>query len=155
MTHNNKTTINIALYQPDIPQNTAAIIRICSCLGINLEIIKPCGYFFDKKKLDRIYLDYLENCNLIFHESYDDFLLTKKKMRLILLTTKSNKSYTKFNYNENDTLLFGKESSGVPSFIHDNIEHKLIIPMNKNVRSLNIASSVAIVASEALRQINL
>jgi len=79
MTHNNKTTINIALYQPDIPQNTAAIIRICSCLGINLEIIKPCGYFFDKKKLDRIYLDYLENCNLIFHESYDDFLLTKKK----------------------------------------------------------------------------
>ena len=155
MTHNNKTTINIALYQPDIPQNTAAIIRICSCLGISLEIIKPCGYFFDKKKLDRIYLDYLENCNLIFHESYDDFLLTKKKMRLILLTTKSNKSYTKFNYNENDTLLFGKESSGVPSFIHDNIEHKLTIPMNKNVRSLNIASSVAIVASEALRQINL
>ena len=155
MTHNNKTTINIALYQPDIPQNTAAIIRICSCLGINLEIIKPCGYFFDKKKLDRIYLDYLENCNLIFHESYDDFLLTKKKMRLILLTTKSKKSYTKFNYNENDTLLFGKESSGVPSFIHDNIEHKLTIPMNKNVRSLNIASSVAIVASEALRQINL
>jgi len=155
MTHNNKTTINIALYQPDIPQNTAAIIRICSCLGINLEIIKPCGYFFDKKKLDRIYLDYLENCNLIFHESYDDFLLTKKKMRLILLTTKSNKSYTKFNYNENDTLLFGKESSGVPSFIHDNIEHKLTIPMNKNVRSLNITSSVAIVASEALRQINL
>ena len=155
MTHNNKTTINIALYQPDIPQNTAAIIRICSCLGINLEIIKPCGYFFDKKKLDRIYLDYLENCNLIFHESYDDFLLTKKKMRLILLTTKSNKSYTKFDYNENDTLLFGKESSGVPSFIHDNIEHKLTIPMNKNVRSLNIASSVAIVASEALRQINL
>ena len=76
-------------------------------------------------------------------------------MRLILLTTKSNKSYTKFNYNENDTLLFGKESSGVPSFIHDNIEHKLTIPMNKNVRSLNIASSVAIVASEALRQINL
>ena len=155
MTHNNKTMINIALYQPDIPQNTAAIIRICSCLGINLEIIKPCGYFFDKKKLDRIYLDYLENCNLIFHESYDDFLLTKKKMRLILLTTKSNKSYTKFDYNENDTLLFGKESSGVPSFIHDNIEHKLTIPMNKNVRSLNIASSVAIVASEALRQINL
>ena len=155
MTHNNKTTINIALYQPDIPQNTAAIIRICSCLGINLEIIKPCGYFFDKKKLDRIYLDYLENCNLIFHESYDDFLLTKKKMRLILLTTKSNKSYTKFDYNENDTLLFGKESSGVPSFIHDNIEHKLTIPMNKNVRSLNITSSVAIVASEALRQINL
>jgi len=76
-------------------------------------------------------------------------------MRLILLTTKSNKSYTKFNYNENDTLLFGKESSGVPSFIHDNIEHKLTIPMNKNVRSLNITSSVAIVASEALRQINL
>ena len=81
--------INIALYQPDIPQNTAAIIRICSCLGIGLEIIKPCGYFFDRKKLDRIYLDYLDNCRLKFFESYEDFLLEKKKSRLILLTTKS------------------------------------------------------------------
>jgi len=147
--------INIALYQPDIPQNTAAIIRICACLGINLEIIKPCGFFFDKKKMDRIYLDYLDNCNLKFYESYEDFILEKKQSRLILLTTKSQNNYTKFIFDKNDTLIFGKESSGLPKNIHDNIKNKLTIPMNKNVRSLNIASSVAIVGSEALRQINL
>jgi tRNA (cytidine/uridine-2'-O-)-methyltransferase len=147
--------INIALYQPDIPQNTAAIIRICACFDINLEIIKPCGYFFDKKKLDRIYLDYLDICNLRFYESYDDFFSKKKDSRLILLTTKSNSNYTKFLYKKNDTLVFGKESAGVPEEIHNSIQNKLTIKMNKKTRSFNIASSVAIVASEALRQINL
>ena len=147
--------INIALYQPDIPQNTAAIIRICACFDINLEIIKPCGYFFDKKKLDRIYLDYLDICNLRFYESYDDFFSKKKDTRLILLTTKSNSDYTKFLYKKNDTLVFGKESAGVPEKIHNSIQNKLTIKMNKKTRSFNIATSVAIVASEALRQINL
>ena len=147
--------INIALYQPDIPQNTAAIIRICACFDINLEIIKPCGYFFDKKKLDRIYLDYLDICNLRFYESYDDFFSKKKNTRLVLLTTKSNSNYTKFLYKKNDTLVFGKESAGVPEKIHNSIQNKLTIKMNKKTRSFNIASSVAIVASEALRQINL
>ena len=147
--------INIALYQPDIPQNTAAIIRICACFDINLEIIKPCGYFFDKKKLDRIYLDYLDICNLRFYESYDDFFSKKKDTRLVLLTTKSNSIYTKFLYKKNDTLVFGKESAGVPEKIHNSIQNKLTIKMNKKTRSFNIASSVAIVASEALRQINL
>ena len=147
--------INIALYQPDIPQNTAAIIRICACFDINLEIIKPCGYFFDKKKLDRIYLDYLDICNLRFYESYNDFFSKKKDTRLILLTTKSNSDYTKFLYKKNDTLVFGKESAGVPEKIHNSIQNKLTIKMNKKTRSFNIASSVAIVASEALRQINL
>ena len=147
--------INIALYQPDIPQNTAAIIRICACFDINLEIIKPCGYFFDKKKLDRIYLDYLDICNLRFYESYNDFFSKKKDTRLILLTTKSNSNYTKFLYKKNDTLVFGKESAGVPEKIHNSIQNKLTIKMNKKTRSFNIASSVAIVASEALRQIDL
>lgn len=147
--------INIALYQPDIPQNTAAIIRICACFDINLEIIKPCGYFFDKKKLDRIYLDYLDICNLRFYESYDDFFSKKKDTRLVLLTTRSNNNYTKFLYKKNDTLVFGKESAGVPEKIHNSIQNKLTIKMNKKTRSFNIASSVAIVASEALRQINL
>ena len=147
--------INIALYQPDIPQNTAAIIRICACFDINLEIIKPCGYFFDKKKLDIIYLDYLDICNLRFYESYDDFFSKKKDTRLVLLTTRSNNNYTKFLYKKNDTLVFGKESAGVPEEIHNSIQNKLTIKMNKKTRSFNIASSVAIVASEALRQINL
>ena len=105
--------------------------------------------------MDRIYLAYLDNCNLKFYESYEDFILEKKQSRLILLTTKSQNNYTKFIFDKNDTLIFGKESSGLPKNIHDNIKNKLTIPMNKNVRSLNIASSVAIVGSEALRQINL
>ena len=146
--------INIALYQPDIPQNTAAIIRICACFDINLEIIKPCGYFFDKKKLDRIYLDYLDICNQP-SSPYDDFFSKKKDTRLILLTTKSNSNYTKFLYKKNITLVFGKESAGVPEKIHNSIQNKLTIKMNKKTRSFNIATSVAIVASEALRQINL
>lgn len=147
--------INIALYQPDIPQNTAAIIRICACFDINLEIIKPCGYFFDSRKLDRIYLDYLQKCNLTFYESYDDFLIKKSLSRLVLLTTRSEINYTKFIYKKNDTLIFGRESAGVPEEIHNNIKNKLTIKMNKSTRSFNITSSVAIVASEALRQINL
>ena len=124
-------------------------------IEFNLEIIKPCGYFFDKKKLDRIYLDYLDICNLRFYESYNDFFSKKKDTRLILLTTKSNSNYTKFLYKKNDTLVFGKESAGVPEKIHNSIQNKLTIKMNKKTRSFNIASSVAIVASEALRQINL
>ena len=147
--------MHIALYKPDIPQNTDAIIRICACFDINLEIIKPCGYFFDKKKLDRIYLDYLDICNLRFYESYDDFFSKKKNTRLVLLTTKSNSNYTKFLYKKNDTLVFGKESAGVPEKIHNTIQNKLTIKMNKKTRSFNIATSVAIVASEALRKINL
>ena len=122
--------INIALYQPDIPQNTAAIIRICSCFEINLEIIKPCGYFFDKKKLERIYLDYLENCDLRFHESYEDFIKSKRYSRLILCTTKTNKNYTKFHFKKKDTLIFGKESFGVPEIIHQNIKNKVTINTN-------------------------
>jgi len=90
--------ISVALYQPDIAQNTAAIIRICACFEVNLEIIRPCGYFFDKKKLDRIYLDYLENCNLKFYESYDEFINNKKNSRIILATTKTNTGYTKFTF---------------------------------------------------------
>ena len=113
------------------------------------------GIFLTKKKLDRIYLDYLDICNLRFYESYNDFFSKKKDTRLILLTTKSNSNYTKFLYKKNDTLVFGKESAGVPEKIHNSIQNKLTIKMNKKTRSFNIASSVAIVASEALRQINL
>ena len=147
--------INTALYQPDIAQNTAAIIRICACFEVNLEIIRPCGYFFDKKKLDRIYLDYLENCSLKFYESYDEFIYSKKNSRIILATTKTNNEYTNFIFKKNDTILFGRESAGVPESIHNSISNKITIPMNKNVRSFNIASSVAIICSEVVRQLKL
>src|SRR5210317_519591 len=147
--------ISTALYQPDIAQNTAAIIRICACFEVNLEIIRPCGYFFDKKKLDRIYLDYLENCSLKFYESYDEFIHSKKNARIILATTKTNNEYTNFIFKKNDTILFGRESAGVPESVHSSISNKITIPMNKNVRSFNIASSVAIICSEVVRQLKL
>ena len=105
--------INIALYQPDIPQNTAAIIRTCSCLNIRLEIIKPTGFILNEKKLDRVYLDYLENCQIIYHESFEEFLETKDRKNIILFTTKSKKQYYNHSFKEEDTLLFGSESKGV------------------------------------------
>ena len=144
--------INIALYQPDIPQNTAAIIRLCSCLGANLEIIEPCGFRLDDIKIKRIAMDYLENCKIIRHKSIQEFFEIKKKSRIILMTTKANKMYHTFNFKNKDTILFGRESKGVPKFIHKKSFKNLKIPMLKNARSLNIATSAAITLSEALRQ---
>ena len=153
MTHN---TINIrpkiALYEPDIPQNTAAIIRTCACLGADLEIIEPCGFLFNDKRFKRVVMDYMDEKMIKFYESLDEFFKFKKNQRVILMTTKSSKYYTSFRFKNNDTLLFGRESAGVPENIHNSIEHKLKIPMLNNKRSLNIASSVAIVLSENLRQ---
>ena len=145
--------INIALYQPDIPQNTAAIIRTCACFNLKLEIIKPTSFILDEKKLDRIYMDYYKACEIFFHESFDHFYKKKEGTRIILLTTKTNHSYQEFKFRDNDTLLFGNESSGVSEKVHQLIKIKLNIPIQKNTRSLNLASSVAIASSEAIRQL--
>ena len=142
----------IALYEPDIPQNTAAIIRTCSCLGADLEIIKPCGFSFNDKRFKRVVMDYMDEKNIKFYDSSDEFFKLKKNDRIILLTTKSSKSYIKFKFKKNDTLLFGRESAGVPEYVHNHIKYRLKIPMVNNKRSLNIASSVAIILSENLRQ---
>ncbi len=147
--------INIALYQPDIPQNTAAIIRTCSCFGLKLEIIKPTGFILNEKKLDRIYMDYLKNCEIIYHQNFESFIKEKKNQNIILFTTKSKVQYFKFRFKKNDTLLFGSESKGVDQKVHEIIKDKLNIPIKNEARSLNLASSVAIAASEAIRQINL
>ena len=144
----------IALYEPDIPQNTAAIIRTCACLGADLEIIQPCGFLFSDKRFKRVVMDYMDKKMIKFYQSSEEFFKSKKKQRIILMTTKSSKSYITFKFQSNDTLLFGRESAGVPRNIHNSIEHKLKIPMVNNKRSLNIATSVAIVLSENLRQTN-
>ena len=143
----------IALYEPDIPQNTASIIRTCSCLGANLEIIEPCGFIFSDKRFKRVVMDYMDTKQIKFYKNYDEFLNSKKNQRIILITTKAIKSYTNFNFKDNDTILFGRESSGVPDKIHKIVDEKLKIPMKNNKRSLNLATSVAIVLSEYLRQI--
>ena len=143
---------NIALYEPDIPQNTAAIIRTCACLGAKLEIIEPCGFHLSDKRFKRVVMDYMNWDKIEIHQSFDKFFKAKKNRRIILMTTKASISYLKFKFEKEDTILFGRESAGVPKSIHQSIKNRLKIPMNKNTRSLNIASSVAIVLAESLRQ---
>ena len=144
----------IALYEPDIPQNTAAIIRTCSCLGAMIEIIEPCGFIFGNKKFKRVAMDYLDEKMIKFYSNKEEFFKYKKKEneRIILMTTKASASYSSFNFKINDTILFGRESAGVPEEIHKLVNNKLKIPLVFKKRSLNIASSVAIVLAESMRQ---
>ena len=145
----------IALYEPDIPQNTAAIIRTCACLGSKLEIIEPCGFLLSDKRFKRVVMDYMDLEQIEFYQSYEKFFEKKQNQRIVLMTTKGSISYTEFKFKSDDTILFGRESAGVPEKVHKLIKDRLKIPMNDKVRSLNIASSVAIVLGESLRQIKL
>jgi tRNA (cytidine/uridine-2'-O-)-methyltransferase len=145
----------IALYEPDIPQNTAAIIRTCACLGAKLEIIEPCGFLLSDKRFKRVVMDYMDLEQIKFYQSSDKFFEKKQNQRIVLMTTKGSISYTEFKFKSDDTILFGRESAGVPEKVHKLIKDRLKIPMNDKVRSLNIASSVAIVLAESLRQIKL
>ena len=156
MTHNSTILVpKIALYEPDIPQNTAAIIRTCACLGAKLEIIEPCGFLITDKRFKRVVMDYMNFSQIEFYESADRFFQEKKNQRIVLMTTKGTINYTNFKFKNNDTILFGRESAGVPEKVHKLIENRLKIPMNNKLRSLNISSSVAIVLAESLRQIKL
>ena len=155
MTHKinqNKKMFNIALYQPDIPQNTAAIIRLCSCFNATLEIIEPCGFHLNDKRLKRVAMDYLDKSKIITYKSYENFLVKKKNSRVILMTTKAKKNYYNFKFNSKDTILFGRESAGVPNMVHKNSYQRLKIPLKNNSRSLNIGMAAAITLSEALKQ---
>ena len=156
MTHNLVNEgLKIALFEPDIPQNTAAIIRTCACLGAKLEIIEPCGFLLSDKRFKRVVMDYFDEKDIKFYQSSNDFFEFKKNQRIILMTTKASISYTKFKFDKNDTILFGRESAGVPEAVHKLIKNQLKIPMKNNKRSLNISSSVAIILAESMKQINL
>ncbi len=145
----------IALFEPDIPQNTAAIIRTCACLGAKLEIIEPCGFLLSDKRFKRVVMDYMNEKDIKFYKSSLEFFKFKKNQRIILMTTKASISYTKFRFNKDDTILFGRESAGVPENVHKLVKDRLKIPMKNDKRSLNIASSVAIILAESLKQNNL
>lgn len=153
MTHN---LINdgpkIALFEPDIPQNTAAIIRTCACLGAKLEIIEPCGFLLNDKRFKRVVMDYMDEKEIRYYKSSDQFFDEKQNQRIILMTTKASSPYTEFKFKKNDTILFGRESSGVPEKVHKIIKNRLKIPMKNNKRSLNLATAVAIVLAESLKQ---
>ena len=144
--------MHIVLYKPDIPQNTAAIIRLGACLNLKIHLIEPCGFNLNDKRFERVVMDYLGLCDVIRHTDFKTFLKKYKKSRIVLMTTKAKKIYHKFRFKKNDMLLFGRESAGVPKELHQLLKNKIKIPMNKNTRSLNVAMSVAIVTSEALRQ---
>ncbi len=146
------TLIKVALYEPDIPQNTAAIVRLCACFGVRLDIIEPCGFFLSDKRFKRVVMDYINKCKIKSFKDFTEFKKDKKNERIILMTTKAKKKYFDFKFNQNDTILFGRESAGVPKFVHKSVDYKLIIPIQKETRSLNIVSSVAITLAEALKQ---
>ena len=145
--------ISIALYKPDIPQNTASIIRFSACYGINVHIIEPCGFNLNDSRFKRVVMDYI---NLVEISRYYDFQYLVKKnknSRIILMTTKAKKSVFKFDFKKNDIILLGRESKGVPEFIHNFLNNKIKIPISNKSRSLNVALSAAISATEALRQL--
>ena len=147
--------MHIALYKPDIPQNTGAIIRLGACLNLKIHIIEPCGFNLNDSRFKRVVMDYLGLSKIFRYEDYNNFITKNKNKRIVLMTTKAKKLYHKFNFKKNDVLMFGRESSGVPEILHKTIKNKVKVPMNNKTRSLNVAMSVAIVSAEALRQNNL
>jgi len=143
--------MRLALFEPDIPQNAASLIRTCACLGVPLDVIEPCGFLFSEAGFKRAGLDYLELADVVRHGSWEAFR-SAAKGRLVLLTTKGALSYTAFAYAANDILLLGRESAGVPDYVHQTAEARLCIPMRAGLRSINMAQAGAMVLGEALRQ---
>ena len=146
--------ISIALYKPDIPQNAASILRMCTCFTLKTHIIEPCGFNFEDSRFKRVVMDYINLDNIIRYKSLEELQLKNKKSRIILMSTKAKKSLFKFSFQDNDILLLGRESKGVPSYIHEKIGISLKIPISNKARSLNVALAASISAAEALKQTN-
>lgn len=144
--------MRIALYEPDIPQNTGALLRLAACLGVALDIIEPCGFALSDRRLKRAGLDYAERASFAMHSSFDAFIEKHSTDRVILLTTRAQQAHIDFAFEPEDILLLGRESAGVPQTVHARIAHKICIPMQPGLRSLNVALAGAIVLAEALRQ---
>jgi tRNA (cytidine/uridine-2'-O-)-methyltransferase len=145
--------IEIALYQPDIAQNTGAIARMCACFGLPLTIIEPAGFAWTDARLRRGGMDYLDLAMISRADSWTAFQADKVGQRRVLLTTKASAPYLDFAFQPEDILLLGRESSGVPAEVHEAVTHRITIPIKPPARSLNVALAAAIVASEALRQL--
>jgi tRNA (cytidine/uridine-2'-O-)-methyltransferase len=144
--------MRLTLFQPDIPQNTGALIRLGACFGVPLDIIEPCGFLWSDAKLKRAGMDYLEHAEVVRHASWATFLEARPGMRLVLLTTKADTAYANFAFHPDDVLLLGRESEGVPDFVHMRADARLRIPLRAPMRSLNVSQAGAIVLAEALRQ---
>ncbi len=149
--------MRIALYQPDIPQNTGNILRFAACFDLNVDIIEPTGFIFDDKKLKRSLMDYIKHSKYLRYKDWNTYYAwcKKNKFRIILITTKSKKNYIKYKFKKNDILLFGRETAGVPKEIHKCANERLLIPMKNNLRSINVSNAVALVVGEAFRQLKI
>jgi tRNA (cytidine/uridine-2'-O-)-methyltransferase len=145
--------MRVALFQPDIPQNVGAAMRLCACLGAGLDIIEPCGFIWDERKIKQAALDYFDKTDLVRYESWGKFI-ENRQGRLILMTTKAALPYTGFEFRKDDILLAGRESAGVPDEVHDAADGRVLIPMQNGLRSLNVVNAAAMILGEALRQTN-
>jgi tRNA (cytidine/uridine-2'-O-)-methyltransferase len=147
--------LRLALYEPDIPQNTGALIRLATCLGLPIDVIEPCGFPFSERDLRRSALDYYNSAEIKIHASWSQFLeIRSEKCRILLLTTKAATAYTDFSYHPGDVILLGRESAGAPKSVHAAADARLRIPLVADMRSINVTHAAAMVTGEALRQIN-
>ena len=144
--------MRIALYEPDIPQNAGAIFRLAVCLGVPVDVIEPCGFVIDDRRLRRVAMDYGTQTDIVRHRSWDAYSHNREDGRIVLLTTRGEKPYIEFSFRTSDTLLMGRESAGVPDAVHDAADARLIVPMADGARSLNVVTAAAMVLGEALRQ---
>jgi len=151
-----RSTMRLALYQPDIPQNTGAMLRLAAGLGVPVDLIEPCGFVWSDRRLRRAGMDYLDGVDLRRHASWAAFEAARAaslpKPRLILLTTSGDTNYDRFAFRPSDVLLMGRESAGVPEDVHAAADARLVIPLTAAARSLNVAMAAAIALAEALRQ---
>ncbi len=147
-------TLRIALFQPDIPQNTGTVLRLCACLGVEAHLIEPAGFPSSDRAFRRAGMDYLDAVTLVRHPSWRDFETWRlgERHRLVLFTTAASLPYLQYRFVDGDILLFGRETAGVPAEVHAAADARLIIPMRPGLRSLNVAMAAAIAAGEALRQ---
>jgi tRNA (cytidine/uridine-2'-O-)-methyltransferase len=146
--------MRIALFQPDIPQNTGTILRLCACLGLEAHIIEPAGFPVSDRAFRRAGMDYLDQVSIVRHESWQSFEQWRRQqqLRLVLFTTQAAAPYLDYRFTPADILLFGRESAGVPDELHQAADARLLIPLQPGLRSLNVAMAVAMAAGEALRQ---
>ena len=148
--------MKIALYQPDIPQNLGAMMRLCACMGASLDIIEPCGFLWNERKIRQSAMDYYDKITITRHNSWDDFMAEYNgKRRIILMSTKATVPYTDLSFEPSDILLAGSESSGVPENVHESADKRIFIPMKHDMRSLNRVNATSMILGEAIRQTEL
>ena len=147
-------SLALALFQPDIPQNVGAAMRLCACMGMTLHIVEPCGFPWKEREFRRAAMDYIDLADCRRHSSWEAFYKARQG-RLILMTTQASTPYTSFEFREGDILVAGRESVGSPAVVHEQADARIVIPMHGPARSMNVVNACAMITGEALRQINM